>query len=1051
MRLDPPALLVYILAAHILCAIPAGAQAPPTTFSDDFNTTEYFSTLGATVVADTVQGIVRLPDYAASVVGSVATPGSSHNIWIAGGVAYVADFSGGLQILDISDPTVPTPLGSITTSGTVRQVQVRGGKAFVVDTVGLNVIDVRDPAAPTLLGSIGTPGNARAVEVAGAFAYIADQSAGIQVIDISDPAAMAIVGSVSTPGTPRNLDLEGDLLYVMDGVGLTILDVSTPTAPVSVGAYATPGDAWSVDVEGNLAYLGDTVEGLHIVDVSTPASPVLVGDLNPGGTWRRLDVTGDYLYAATVDGVRIVDVSDPAHPVQLQALALPGTASDVEVDGQYLFVADGSVGGVQVVSIAQPMSPGVRSALNILGPVEDIEVAGNVAFLIGNQRDLTAVDVTDPSNPALLATHYPGAGTGTAVDLALSGRLAYTALGAAGMVIVDVGSATSMFDVGSYLAADAKAVATDGDVAYVGTEGDVHILDVTDPANPSLLSVYPTGCTNRGLVIDGDRLYVVNPLTGLHIVDVSDPHLPTTLGSFPTSGSAVQVSVDGAYAYLADTVDDLIVLDVSDPANPTQVGSWSGSLNPPSSVRHTDNHLVMTAGSSIRVFDVSTPATPVEVGNLYYSVLSFWVAGEILGDNIFIADRATGLRVMWGFQRQIGQDVGYFHWLPVLGTTHPLVLTRMSTLQTDYVYLQPPGYASAQPLDTWLPINTTELQWMVFLERYPNQPPPGPTVDRIDLDLRYDVPVLEHVRDVANDQGGQVRVTWTRSGYDISGSAEPIQGYAVYREIDPALGGSGGGATGFDYLVTVPARGEDTYAVVVPTLADSTVTGGLYESRFYVRALTASPAVHFDSEVVAGYSVDNLVPGPPGGATVAYATGSGNTLDWTAPGDPDVSGYRVYSGASPDFEVGAASLVAQTTATSWIDPDHDSGSVFYRISAVDASGNESPAVAPVAASPVPGGGPPLRNALDSISPNPFNPATTIAYTVAEGETTVRLDIFDVSGRHVRTLVDGMQPARRYRVTWDGRDDTGKRVPSGAYFCRLQAGATEQARKMLLVK
>ena len=64
---------------------------------------------------------------------------------------------------------------------------------------------------------------------------------------------------------------------------------------------------------------------------------------------------------------------------------------------------------------------------------------------------------------------------------------------------------------------------------------------------------------------------------------------------------------------------------------------------------------------------------------------------------------------------------------------------------------------------------------------------------------------------------------------------------------------------------------------------------------------------------------------------------------------------------------------------------------------------------------------------------------------------MRLDVYDVKGALVRTLLDERREAGRYEVTWDGRDDGGRRVASGVYLYRLEAGGKEESRRMVLVK
>ncbi len=88
---------------------------------------------------------------------------------------------------------------------------------------------------------------------------------------------------------------------------------------------------------------------------------------------------------------------------------------------------------------------------------------------------------------------------------------------------------------------------------------------------------------------------------------------------------------------------------------------------------------------------------------------------------------------------------------------------------------------------------------------------------------------------------------------------------------------------------------------------------------------------------------------------------------------------------------------------------------------------------------------PTRMALEANYPNPFNPVTTIEYSVATTEH-VKLQVFDLTGRLVATLVDSVQPASNYRVGFDAQD-----LASGMYLYRLQAAGTTITRKMVLLK
>jgi hypothetical protein len=84
-------------------------------------------------------------------------------------------------------------------------------------------------------------------------------------------------------------------------------------------------------------------------------------------------------------------------------------------------------------------------------------------------------------------------------------------------------------------------------------------------------------------------------------------------------------------------------------------------------------------------------------------------------------------------------------------------------------------------------------------------------------------------------------------------------------------------------------------------------------------------------------------------------------------------------------------------------------------------------------------------------PNPFNPGTTIRYTLPEASL-ASLRVYDVAGRLVRTLfADRKVPAGTYEIDWDGRDEDGGEVASGVYFFRIDAGAHTFTRKGVLLK
>jgi flagellar hook capping protein FlgD len=88
--------------------------------------------------------------------------------------------------------------------------------------------------------------------------------------------------------------------------------------------------------------------------------------------------------------------------------------------------------------------------------------------------------------------------------------------------------------------------------------------------------------------------------------------------------------------------------------------------------------------------------------------------------------------------------------------------------------------------------------------------------------------------------------------------------------------------------------------------------------------------------------------------------------------------------------------------------------------------------------------------LEPSMPNPFNPSTTIAFTL-ETAGKVRLAVYDMAGRQVALLLDAEQTAGRHQMTWNGTSDNGSALPSGLYIVRAESGAMLRTQKISLVK
>lgn len=301
-------------------------------------------------------------------------------------------------------------------------------------------------------------------------------------------------------------------------------------------------------------------------------------------------------------------------------------------------------------------------------------------------------------------------------------------------------------------------------------------------------------------------------------------------------------------------------------------------------------------------------------------------------------------------------------------------------------------------------------------------------------------PAIREVDDVVNDQGGKVRLRWTRADYDATPSVLPIRGYEIYLRDDPLNLKATRAAAAATWILAgeAPAHGTSENYALAFSQQDS-IAGAGHTSVYKVRALTDDPALFFDSPPRGGFSLDNLAPAVP----LNFVLIAGE-LSWSAPHDDDVAYYTVY-GSNGAFDE-SAELLDITTATR-MDVTKRAFARFF-VTATDRAGNESGA----ATLDGPGPGTPVAPRTLSVSayPNPFNPATTIRYTVPTAGH-VFVDVFNVSGEKVRSLVNEDAPVGAFSARWDGRDDAGQRAASGIYFARVEHNGATRAYKLVMLK
>lgn len=284
------------------------------------------------------------------------------SITVHGAVGYIAAGQTGLLIVDLANPAAPVLVGRSTpVSEPLIQSDfaVAGTYAYMTTDLGLQVIDLSRPSLPTPVASI--PGHFDKIVVANQYAYVADSGTALpnahvlHVFDISNPAAPVEVGSIGELNI-GSLAVAGTTVYI-GWSDLTILDVSNPAMPrirsqLDLPEFQFPND---IAVAGKYAYLsGDS--GFRVVDVANPDAPTLAGSLQSQGFEYRHGIAVDGVHAYA--GKKIINISDPQHPVVVGQLPEGYIWDIAAADGYaYLMVFHSDQIKLQVLDTSNPAAP----------------------------------------------------------------------------------------------------------------------------------------------------------------------------------------------------------------------------------------------------------------------------------------------------------------------------------------------------------------------------------------------------------------------------------------------------------------------------------------------------------------------------------------------------------------------------------------------------------------------------------------------------------------------------------------------------------------------
>jgi hypothetical protein len=724
------------------------------------------------------------------------------------------------------------------------------------------------------------------------------------------------------------------------------------------------------------------------------------------GIWgESVLLQGDLAYCL-VGGLEILDISDPAEPVELSYMDLSGHPDMAVIDGDLLYLACSNVNntGFTIVDVSDPHTPYPVSTTSTSADaisVHDIPGQGKVVcigYRSGTTNYLKIYGVDDPLSPGLQSyVPLPGASSGIR-RLAHFGKLLYIC---------------HMYPMAG--------------------QDDILIYDISDPSSPTQVGGVNIA-DNSGvhdIEIAGDQLYLANRLNNndgqLLAYSLSAPHSPVFTGSVNTSGGPFGLGVTGSVACM-HSYKTLSIIDISDPVNPI----LAGNLRSPFDMlgMDADGGRVVAVGEGFEMSGMGISpwllTADLSSGQFVTPVAHLDLAGVtsemvVQGDLAYMLVSGSGLEIYDLTSPLSPQllvtlplDLGYTTDIRVegerafvMGVGGDITVVDINDPHAPLVLGAYDTTGNAKCLAVsgdlvWLGISEWDDMWWEYRYHYVcvDLGDPGAPVEL------YSSPSSGYWIEGLEISGDHLCIA--------GGSSQDLRIMDVSDPVFPVLVGSLGlsGSPQAVYLegeMLFMAGGHNTS---VPQNKINIIDLSDLTSPVLMSEITTQSAVRnfaFDGQAL-------------------YAASTGNGLEVFDLLDPENPGHvGCYSPAGRGYHTALWGNYLGLSVATGIDilPRH-----------CDPTGVQAP---------------PAGTVRLSNHPNPFNPATMISFSLETGGE-VRLTVHDIGGRLLRVLVESSLAAGEQRITWDGADHRGNRMPSGIYLVRLvENGIATGNGKLTLLK
>jgi hypothetical protein len=646
-----------------------------------------------------------------------------------------------------------------------------------------------------------------------------------------------------------------------------------------------------------------------------------------------------------------------------------------------------------------------------------IVLTSGYAYLLTTDRTIQAYDMAEPAAPALTSEVDTGL---ILFEACVVGPYLY-ALGSPSeselpsrLLIFDVSNPGQFQQVGEIEMPNRGRdfSIADGRLHYLGIDNVLTTFDLSDPLQPQFVNDTAMDTHVTQLAVAGRHAFVGG--NELLIVDLQLPSGPAIVGRVPTDSSINGIVVRDDIAYLAVWSSGLTMVDVGDPAEPAVIAATNLGGNLHDVVLAGD--VAYVAGHGVSAIDVGLPQAPPALDTLPLQARATNIV--VRDDLAYLTDQSSTLSVIdmsdptqlvalgsaaaQGFPGDLAMSGG----IAVVASGSGVELFDVSDPTAPALVGDLVGYGRSSAR---IAIVDDIVYEVLFYQGT------GFTSHEL-LVIDIGVPAFPVVLTSLPLPDGTKTITTRGSVAYIGGAAGEVHLYDISVPSQPQLIESQAIPGAFDqvvgsgnFIVSGHENGIDIYDLTDP-LHPQHVAG--LPSLDLVRGV----ALH-GSTVYVGELLDGLT-----------------VIDIADPASPFIVGRTNVPYNTDDVALfGDLILVAGTEGVQVLLP-HCEGTVAIEPNDGDPHGDS----------------PPAGSASLAAYPNPFNPMTTISFTNPH-DGRVRLEIIDLRGRLVGTLVDGFASAGRHEVTWNGRTDGGQTVASGVYLARLETAGRVVHERMTLVR